>query len=121
MTAMGHEDQFLPAGPSDRCWFGQATFAGTHGDGREAPEAVVLTLAAEREESTRSGPRKYLLHSLSTACRYRISYEPRTSTKREPTWTLLNGCAASDCRNTQPRWRRRGSTGRSCRSYPPTT
>ena len=37
---MGHEDQFAPPGPNGRNPFGQATFTGTHGNERDAPEAV---------------------------------------------------------------------------------
>jgi len=37
---MGHEDQFAPPGPNGLNPFGQATFTGTHGNERDAPEAV---------------------------------------------------------------------------------
>ena len=36
----GHEDQFAPSGLNVSCRFGQATFAETHGYGRDAPIAV---------------------------------------------------------------------------------
>jgi hypothetical protein len=38
---LGHEDQFTPLTLSDRCSFGQATFAKMLGNGRNAPRAVV--------------------------------------------------------------------------------
>jgi hypothetical protein len=38
---MGHEDQFLPPKLSARYVIRQETFAGTHGDGRDAPIPVV--------------------------------------------------------------------------------
>ena len=41
-SGMGHEDQFAPSGPGGRCRFGQATFTGTHGNERDAPQAVAL-------------------------------------------------------------------------------
>jgi hypothetical protein len=37
---MGHEDAFLPPRLSGRYWFSQATFAGTSGNGEDAPKAV---------------------------------------------------------------------------------
>jgi len=37
MTALGHEDQFAPPGPSDRRRFGQPTFTRTDGNERAAP------------------------------------------------------------------------------------
>jgi hypothetical protein len=39
MTQLGHEDQFLLSRLNDRCQFREATFAGTHGNGQEAPKA----------------------------------------------------------------------------------
>jgi hypothetical protein len=41
MTALGHEGQFPAPEPSARYRFGQETFAGTRGNERDAPEAVV--------------------------------------------------------------------------------
>ena len=41
MTALGHQDQFVPTSQSVGCAFGQETFAGMHGDGEEAPFASV--------------------------------------------------------------------------------
>ena len=38
---MGHQDAFPRPGLSVRCRFSQGTFAGTHGNGREAPTAAV--------------------------------------------------------------------------------
>jgi hypothetical protein len=49
---MGHEDAFPQPRLSGRCRFGQATFAGTHFSGREAPEAVIRR--AHRTHSSRS-------------------------------------------------------------------
>ena len=40
MTASGHEAQFPPPEPSARYRFGQATFAGTRGNERDALKAV---------------------------------------------------------------------------------
>lgn len=37
MTQMGQQHQFPPHGPSARYRFGQATFAGTLGNARDAP------------------------------------------------------------------------------------
>jgi hypothetical protein len=41
MTAMGHEDPFPPPRLSARYVIRQETFAGTHGNGRDAPIAAV--------------------------------------------------------------------------------
>ena len=41
-SAMGHEDQFAPPGLSGRSRFCQATFTGTDGNGRGAPEADIV-------------------------------------------------------------------------------
>ena len=43
MTAVGHEDQFPPPRPSVRHRFGEPTFAGRHGNGRDAPILAVGT------------------------------------------------------------------------------
>ena len=40
----GHEDAFLRPRLNARCPFGYGTFAGTHGNGREAPKAVVSAI-----------------------------------------------------------------------------
>jgi hypothetical protein len=45
MAASGHFDQFPPTSPSVGRGFGQRTFAGTHGNGRDAPKAAILYLA----------------------------------------------------------------------------
>ena len=37
---MGHEDVFPRPKLSARCWFSQRTFAGTRGNGRDAPKAA---------------------------------------------------------------------------------
>ena len=37
LRATRHEDAFLPSRLSARCRFSQGTFAGTRGNGREAP------------------------------------------------------------------------------------
>ena len=34
----GHEDAFPPPRLSGRCWFSQGTFAGTRGNGEDAPK-----------------------------------------------------------------------------------
>jgi hypothetical protein len=36
-SEVGHEEQFAPPGPSGRHRFGEATFAGTDGNKRDAP------------------------------------------------------------------------------------
>jgi hypothetical protein len=45
MTAIGHEDQFQPPRLNGRCRFGQGTFAGTHGNGQDAPRADLVDKA----------------------------------------------------------------------------
>jgi hypothetical protein len=37
----GHEGQFRPPSRNGSCGFGQATFARTHGNGRDAPKAAI--------------------------------------------------------------------------------
>jgi hypothetical protein len=44
-SGLGHEDAFPRPRLSDRCRFSQGTFAGTRGNGRDAPEAVVSVVA----------------------------------------------------------------------------
>jgi hypothetical protein len=39
MSLKGHEDAFPSPGLSARCRFSQRTFAGTRGNGRDAPKA----------------------------------------------------------------------------------
>src|SRR5580693_1277618 len=45
----GHEDAFPRPRLSARCWFSQGTFAGTWGNGRDAPIPDLPTLTPERE------------------------------------------------------------------------
>jgi hypothetical protein len=40
MAAMGHEYRFPRREPNDRYRWGEPTFAETHGNGSDAPEAV---------------------------------------------------------------------------------
>jgi hypothetical protein len=47
---MGHEDAFPRPRLSARCWFSQGTFAGTWGNGRDAPIPDLATLTPERVE-----------------------------------------------------------------------
>jgi hypothetical protein len=42
MTQMGHEDQFRPLSLSGGCRLGKETFAGTRGNGQDAPEAGIF-------------------------------------------------------------------------------
>jgi hypothetical protein len=45
---MGHEDQFLLSRLNDGCRFREATFAGTYGNGQEAPRAIVRSTTGRR-------------------------------------------------------------------------
>jgi hypothetical protein len=54
MTAKGHGDQFPPPTLSVRRRFGEATFAETLGNGRDAPIPDLPALALERAGSTQS-------------------------------------------------------------------
>ena len=64
MTEQGHDDPFPRPDPNGRCRFGQETFAGVRGNGRDAPIAALPViprlLAAGRElvgvTSTAMGP-----------------------------------------------------------------
>jgi hypothetical protein len=47
MTAMGHEDQFPLCRLNARCVIREETFAGTHGNGRDAPIAAIDTCASK--------------------------------------------------------------------------
>ena len=42
MTEQGHDDPFPRPDPNGRCRFGQETFAGVRGNGRDAPKAALL-------------------------------------------------------------------------------
>src|SRR5215472_8334317 len=55
-AAQGHEDLFSWRRLSDRCRFGQGTFARTRGNGRDAPIPVVGVAVAWRVRSTGTGP-----------------------------------------------------------------
>jgi len=55
MTGMGHEEQFLLPRPTGRFRFSQRTFAGAHGNERDAPFAVVRGAEIERQGSTLCG------------------------------------------------------------------
>jgi hypothetical protein len=44
---MGHEDAFLRPKLSARCRFSQGTFAGTWGNGRDAPKATIRASGSE--------------------------------------------------------------------------
>jgi hypothetical protein len=46
MTQMGHEEQFSPPTLSARYGIRQETFAGTHGNGRDAPTADLRELGS---------------------------------------------------------------------------
>src|SRR5207302_1159922 len=48
MTQMGHEDAFPRPRLSARCQFSQGTFAGTRGNGRDAPTAVTQPAFIDR-------------------------------------------------------------------------
>jgi hypothetical protein len=50
-TALGHEEQFSPPTLSARYGIRQETFAGTHGNGRDAPIPAVQEVAPEPSES----------------------------------------------------------------------
>jgi hypothetical protein len=52
---MGHEDLFSRRRLSDRCRFGQGTFARMRGNGRDAPIPAIREAAIEPSGSTRSG------------------------------------------------------------------
>src|SRR5271167_4558524 len=47
MTHLGHEDAFLRPKLSARCRFSQGTFAGTWGNGRDAPKATIRASGSE--------------------------------------------------------------------------
>jgi hypothetical protein len=53
-ASLGHEDPFPPPRLSARYVIRQETFAGTHGNGRDAPEAVMRVIAIEPRGSTLS-------------------------------------------------------------------
>ena len=52
MAGVGHEDPFPRPGPSGRCRFGQETFAGFRGNGRDAPISVVPPAGAPDNKRT---------------------------------------------------------------------
>jgi len=55
MTAVGHQDQFVPTSQSVGCAFGQETFAGMQCDGEEAPLPDPPAITLDRGGSTYSG------------------------------------------------------------------
>jgi hypothetical protein len=54
MAEKGHEDAFPRPGLSARCRFSQGTFAGTRGNGRDAPIAVIRSSLANRQRADRA-------------------------------------------------------------------
>src|SRR5712691_9904245 len=52
MTQMGHEDQFPLCRLNARCVIRKETSAGTYGNGRDAPKAVINTGVCEPRGST---------------------------------------------------------------------
>ena len=60
---MGPEDQFRLPSLSGCCRLGEATFDGTHGNGRDAPKAAVKGLLSTECAPTRSSA-SYLLRLL---------------------------------------------------------
>jgi hypothetical protein len=48
-SPLGHEEKLSPLTLSARYVIRQETFAGTHGNGRDAPSAVIPTLAPNEE------------------------------------------------------------------------
>jgi hypothetical protein len=52
LAAEGHEDQFTPLGLIGRYRSAKATFAGTHGNGRDAPKTVIVAIRIEPPGST---------------------------------------------------------------------
>jgi hypothetical protein len=91
MTALGHEDRFQRPSLSGCCRFGYATFAGTRGNGRDAPtpELPALPLNGEaRPEAVAAANRRLLapdsplpLGQVSISCIASKSAPP-PSTKR---------------------------------------
>jgi hypothetical protein len=68
MSAPGHEDAFPRPRLSARCRFSQGTFAGTRGNGRDAPIPAV-----RRVESNRQG-RTHIGHSPFADLRLGVSF-----------------------------------------------
>ena len=52
---MGHEERLLPSRLNGCCRFGQGTFAGTQGNGRDAPTVVTYPNGGEPSLATRFG------------------------------------------------------------------
>jgi len=52
MTVLGHFDPFPPPRLSGRCRFSQGTFAGTCGNGEDAPETDCRSIALELLQPT---------------------------------------------------------------------
>jgi hypothetical protein len=55
MTAVGHQERLPPPRLSGRCGFGEGTFAGTRGNGEDAPIPAVREAAIEPPGSTLLG------------------------------------------------------------------
>jgi hypothetical protein len=52
---LGHEDQFPPLSLSARCRFGQETFAGVRGNGRDAPISAIRRVESNGQGRTHFG------------------------------------------------------------------
>jgi len=55
-AGMGHGPALLSIKASGRCRFSQKTFAGSHGNGRDAPIPAIASARLNRPHTTQSGP-----------------------------------------------------------------
>jgi hypothetical protein len=74
VTAQGHEDAFPEPRLSARCRFSQGTFAGTLGNGRDAPKAAVSPTASKSAISKPASATPNSVHAravwvVAVACR----------------------------------------------------
>jgi hypothetical protein len=68
---LGHGPTLLSTDASGRCWFGQATFAGAHGNGRDAPLPAIREAPNRPSGSTHSRHPKQTENPQNT-CRFAL-------------------------------------------------
>src|SRR4029077_15513272 len=83
MAAKGHEDAFLRPRLSARCRFSQGTFAGTRGNGRDAPKADLAIWHVQSSQTSYSA-RLPRLHDRFWAGRWETGSPAVTFMTRNP-------------------------------------
>ena len=88
MTGTGHENAFPRPRLSARYRFSQRTFAGTRGNGRDAPIPAVGVIEVKRVKSTLLGYSGFVL-GMTLVAPFRSSLDALRSVNREMKWLAV--------------------------------